>query len=224
MVGGDHRIPAPPHRYGPGPPVHRNDHEGAGHGHDSKMRAGGGVAGRFQPQPRTGDVRGPAGRSRPGAPGADPDRRPPGSRIFGTDHGLCGPFNDDVATHALAELDRLEPRPERRTVLDVGTRLADFLTERGQPLAAVLNAPSSLGGVTPLVQDLLVRIDQLRMKRERLRVLLVYNRHFAGPVGDGNRFQTGQRPLSTLCSRHARRVEGEGDVLQGREGGDKVEG
>ena len=100
--------------------------------------------------------------------------------IFGTDHGLCGPFNDDIATHALAELDRLEPRPACRTVLGVGTRLADLLTERGQPLAAVLNTPSSLGGVTPLVQDLLVRIDHLRVRQERLRVLIVYNRHLAG--------------------------------------------
>jgi F-type H+-transporting ATPase subunit gamma len=45
----------------------------------------------------------------------------------------------------------------------------------GQPLAVSLPAPSSLAGITPMVQDLLVHIEAWREKQGIEQILLFYN-------------------------------------------------
>ena len=51
--------------------------------------------------------------------------------VLGSDQGLCGRFNDQIASHALKILDRLEPKGEGRIVIGVGGRAASHLEERG---------------------------------------------------------------------------------------------
>jgi len=118
------------------------------------------------------------------ARGFGQERRTPGPRrsaafVFGSDHGLCGRFNDESAEFALERLDRLGVAPEDRVLAAVGARAAARLRDLDAPADTELAAPGSVAGLEEAVRDILVRVDRWREARGVWRVLLVYRRHRA---------------------------------------------
>lgn len=94
-----------------------------------------------------------------------PDRGPRGEGhrvlaiVFGSDQGLCGSFNEDVAEVVHGELGESVSRAD---VLPVGRRVADRLEGLGWTLPAPLAVPGSEPGLSDLVARLLVRIESWR--------------------------------------------------------------
>ncbi|NJN67586.1 MAG: F0F1 ATP synthase subunit gamma [Chloroflexaceae bacterium] len=121
-----------------------------------------------------------------------------GAVVFGSDYGMVGQFNEHIASYALDDLHRLQvtgakehgaPQPVTVTVLPpvaiaiaiaVGERVAGRLDDAGMAVNRTLAVPSSVGGITPLVQDLLVTIEAWRMQHGLNRLLLFYNRPRGG--------------------------------------------
>ena len=103
-----------------------------------------------------------------------------GAIVFGSDQGLCGRFNEQVADSALSALPTLEAEPERRCVFAVGTRMTSRLAEMGQAAEETLAMPASLNGVTLKVQDLLARIETWGEEHRLDRVMLFHNRLLSG--------------------------------------------
>jgi F-type H+-transporting ATPase subunit gamma len=95
--------------------------------------------------------------------------------VFGSDQGLCGSFNEQIAIHALTDLEQLAP-PERRTVIAVGVRAAARLEELGSRVDSITELPSSTSLLTSLVHELLVQLDERDAARHYDRVLLYCNR------------------------------------------------
>src|SRR5690606_34094672 len=102
---------------------------------------------------------------------ADPEPLPPDASaalvVFGSDRGLCGPFNDRMARAAAARLDGDAAR-ERTRVVAIGRRVASRLP-----------APSALATVEAWMASLLGVVDAWRAEGAAERLLLVYSR----PVG-----------------------------------------
>jgi F-type H+-transporting ATPase subunit gamma len=113
--------------------------------------------------------RGPAGAS-PGKAHA--------AIVFGSDHGLCGRFNDDVVEHALATLQPAPPAVEPTHVLAVGTLVAARLEPRGIVTGEVLALPGSTSRITETVRGILLRLDAWRAEGIGT-VRLIYNGHRA---------------------------------------------
>jgi len=103
---------------------------------------------------------------------------PTGLVVFGSDRGLCGPFNDRMARVASAHL-AAHAAAERTRVAAVGKRVASRLRVAGVNVAAQLAAPSSLSSVDAAVARLLDLVDGWRSEGVAERLLLVYSR----PVG-----------------------------------------
>jgi F-type H+-transporting ATPase subunit gamma len=105
---------------------------------------------------------------------------PPGERwgvvVFGSDQGMCGSFNEQVATYALEQIGTLPGRPEHRTVLTVGARVVGRLEDAGWAVGERFPLPGTVSGVTSAVQNVLLRIDQLRFQGGIDRFLLVHHR------------------------------------------------
>jgi F-type H+-transporting ATPase subunit gamma len=100
---------------------------------------------------------------------------PLGAVVFGSDQGMVGQFNQEVVDRASSVLKK-GPLGERDcTLLAIGRRVAARLDQAGQPLAVSLPVPSSLAGITPMVQDLLVHIEAWREKQGIEQILLFYN-------------------------------------------------
>lgn len=98
-----------------------------------------------------------------------------GLLLFGTDQGLCGQFNERITTEALSKLNGMHIRRAERVFLAVGERAAELLEDAAQPVEAVFSTPSSITDITPLVQDLLLKIDTWRSAREIDEIWLFHN-------------------------------------------------
>lgn len=94
-----------------------------------------------------------------------PTTGPVGVIVFGSDHGLCGQFNEQIVTYVLGQLEERQIAPSQRLVAAVGARLLPYLEIACQPIYTLLSLPSSLAGTPRLIQDLLGTIDQWRFRQ-----------------------------------------------------------
>lgn len=108
-----------------------------------------------------------------------PSRRA-GVIIFGSDQGLCGQLNEQIATHALRELAASGVGKASREVITVGQRVNDYVEDAGQPVAENLTNPSSTAGITPMVQELILILEDWHIKRRFEHVYLFYNEYLSG--------------------------------------------
>jgi F-type H+-transporting ATPase subunit gamma len=104
----------------------------------------------------------------------EPARRP-GIIVIGSDQGLCGGFNEQIAAYYLDARAAATATPHG-PVLAVGMRVAGRLEEAGVALEDVLLLPASSGLIAAIVQDLLVRIDRWRAGGAADGVLVYFNR------------------------------------------------
>jgi F-type H+-transporting ATPase subunit gamma len=85
--------------------------------------------------------------------------------LFGSDHGLCGQFNEQIVTYALGQLSQRQIQPSQCLVAAVGERLIPHLETAKQPIQRRFSLPSSLAGTTRLVQELLLTSQQWRFRQ-----------------------------------------------------------
>lgn len=100
-----------------------------------------------------------------------------GAVVFGSDQGMCGPLNDQIVTLAAGHLAASDIPRDDRVTLAVGMRAATRLEDHGESPEQTLPVPSSTAGITPLVQDLLVRIERWHAQRGVGRVVLFFSEH-----------------------------------------------
>lgn len=95
-----------------------------------------------------------------------------GAIVFGSDHGLCGRYNESIAAFAIEALENADDR----RILAVGSRIEAALRARGEDVEQLFFVPGSVTGITSTVQNLLLRIDDWRQAGVE-RVLLFHNVH-----------------------------------------------
>lgn len=100
--------------------------------------------------------------------------------VFGSDHGLCGRFNEIISDHALEHMASTGAGRESRKVLAVGARVAASLENAGQPAEEVFMVPGSADQITATVQQILLKIDQWRHQDGIRHVYLLFNGHAEG--------------------------------------------
>ena len=100
---------------------------------------------------------------------------PLGAIVFGSDQGMVGQFNQEITDHALKVLKKGPLGQRDCRLLAIGRRVAARLAQAGHQPAASLPVPGSLAGITPRVQELLVRIEAWREGRGIEQILLFYN-------------------------------------------------
>ena len=100
--------------------------------------------------------------------------------VFGSDHGLCGRFNEEISGHALQRLASTGVQPADRLVLAVGVRVAAGLEHAGQRIEEDFLVPGSADQITATVQRILLKVDEWRSEAAVERVFLFYNRRANG--------------------------------------------
>ncbi len=111
-----------------------------------------------------------------------PRRR--GVIVFGSDHGMCGALNDQIVSYAAAETEALEGERDDHLVLAVGARIAGRMEEAGRPAEEVFPVPTSAPGITSMVQDVLLKIDEWHGGRDVDRIDLFYSRRVFGAASE----------------------------------------
>jgi len=126
-------------------------------------------------------------RNRPQAVAAEPSsgqRR--GIIVFGSEQGMCGSFNEQVANFTLQHVGRPGARVEHRTVLVVGSRVVGRLEDAGCAVDERLTLPSSVSGITSAVHDVLLRVEELRFQKGVDQFFLIHHRP-STPTGSSPR-------------------------------------
>ncbi len=100
--------------------------------------------------------------------------------IFGSDQGLCGQFNQQIAAHALEYLDERQERSENLAIAAVGGRVIPLLETGGYSIAEYFALPNSASGITTVVQEILVKIEQWRAHQQIDRIVMFYNEPRSG--------------------------------------------
>lgn len=98
-----------------------------------------------------------------------------GAIVFGSDQGMCGQFNEQIAHYAVAQIHNLSISSTQLKVLTVGARVTPPLEAAGIAIEENFMMPSSLAGVTPVVQELLLHIEKWDSQRQTDQIILFYN-------------------------------------------------
>ena len=101
-----------------------------------------------------------------------------GAVIFGSDQGLCGSFNEKVAAFAVDKMSEFKHR--ERSVLAVGERVIPHLEEAGLSVETHLSFFGNHLGITQVMLDVLVTLEEWRMEKGIDRIVLFYNKSESG--------------------------------------------
>ena len=123
--------------------------------------------------------------------------------VFGSDQGMCGRFNQQVTEFVMHRLERLHKAvisqgltAYRPTLLVVGSRIADGLLAVNQSVGQCLPVPSSIGGITPLVQRVVLQLETWRQTGQVDHIWVFHNQPAGGTASTPTLLQL--FPLSYL--------------------------
>lgn len=97
-----------------------------------------------------------------------------GAVIFGSDQGLCGNFNERISEYALERLN--QSKPKDLTSLAVGEQVVVHLEKAGLPVETHFSIHGNHLGITQVMLEILVKIEEWRTKRGIDQITLFYNR------------------------------------------------
>jgi F-type H+-transporting ATPase subunit gamma len=117
--------------------------------------------------------------------------------VFGSDQGMVGQFNDDVALFAVQTMNDIKTRPDGRIFLSVGDRVSVRLEDLGQPVRGVLRVPSAVTGIGWVVQEILFTLDEWHSNEDVSHVFLFHHM----PTG-GSSSKPRSVPLLPVGGRH----------------------
>jgi F-type H+-transporting ATPase subunit gamma len=101
-----------------------------------------------------------------------------GAVVFGSDQGLVGRFNEVLVDFMVSKLAALPDGT--RKIWAVGERMHGLVADRGLDQAAPLSVPTSVYGITPLIGQILIAIEEAREKGEVMEVHLFHNHPESG--------------------------------------------
>ncbi len=99
--------------------------------------------------------------------------------VFGSDQGMCGQFNDRIVSFAIDNMNRIQ-KPESRILLGIGVRVATRLEGEKQPVEEQFSVPGSVEGIIPMVQKVLIRIEDLRSNKRIDQIVIFYHKRLSG--------------------------------------------
>ena len=105
-----------------------------------------------------------------------------GAVVFGSDQGLCGKFNEQIASFALAELAEMGYDDEETRAVAVGERVIGHLEDGGLSIEAQFSFSGDFLGITEVMGEVLVKIEEWRIEGGLDRIVLFYNRPESGPL------------------------------------------
>ncbi|MGA9097439.1 MAG: F0F1 ATP synthase subunit gamma [Methanotrichaceae archaeon] len=104
---------------------------------------------------------------------ADEEKRL-GVVVFGSDQGLAGRFNEQIAGYAIAKINEIENK--ERIALAVGERVVALLEGEGLHVETSLSFFEKTMGITQVMTDVLINIEEWRLRKGINQIILFYNR------------------------------------------------
>jgi F-type H+-transporting ATPase subunit gamma len=97
--------------------------------------------------------------------------------VFGSDQGLVGQFNDNLANFVSESINKL---PGKKEIWSVGERVQLLLLDRGYHVTKSYSVPNSVNAITPLAGQLLVESEKIQEEGGTDEVYVFHNQPKAG--------------------------------------------
>ncbi|MET3980987.1 F-type H+-transporting ATPase subunit gamma [Mucilaginibacter sp. UYP25] len=97
--------------------------------------------------------------------------------VFGSDLGLVGQFNDLLSGFVQQSLNAI---PGKKEVWVIGERIQALLADAGLNITKSYAVPVSIDAVTPLIQSLLIEIEEIRETRHLKQFYVFHNQPKTG--------------------------------------------
>ncbi|MDY6941699.1 MAG: F0F1 ATP synthase subunit gamma [Pseudomonadota bacterium] len=123
--------------------------------------------------------------------------------VMGSDHGLCGRFNEDLCHEVATDIQQHRKTGGTARLLVVGDRAGAHLEALGYPPETILMTPSAASAITTTVTELLIQLDQWQQAAKLDTVWLFHNRRTASSVHFPTRI-----PLLPVDPAHLREIAG----------------
>lgn len=94
--------------------------------------------------------------------------------VFGSDRGMCGQFNERIGQFAVDQLNTDAISADRVSILCVGDRAGAYLERAGWSVESRLVVPSSIAGVVPVVQAIVLSLEAWRTSQQVDRISIVH--------------------------------------------------
>ncbi len=111
-----------------------------------------------------------------------------GAVIFGSDQGLVGQFNEQLAEFVSTTLAAL---PGKKTIWVVGERMQSRIADAHLPIAGTFATPNSVAAIVPLIGQILTEVETSREAGNVVQFYLFHNR----PLSEASYQPTSQRIL-----------------------------
>jgi F-type H+-transporting ATPase subunit gamma len=95
--------------------------------------------------------------------------------VFGSDHGLCGRFNEQISRFARTEMRERSLVAGDGSYLAVGVQAASRLEAMGEEISECFYLPGAVSGLTATAHSVLLKIDEWQAAQGIARVLLFHN-------------------------------------------------
>lgn len=96
-----------------------------------------------------------------------------GALIFGSDQGLVGQFNEQLADFVNATLTSL---PGEKTIWVVGERMQSRIVDTGLTSAGLFDTPNSVAAIVPLIGQILTEVETQREAGKVVQFYLFHNK------------------------------------------------
>ena len=103
-----------------------------------------------------------------------------GAVVFGSDHGLCGRFNEDLADYVRERLEEAADAGEVPRLIAVGARVRSLLENAGLPIEQEMAVPGSAESITHTVRRILPTVDAWQNEAGGQRLYLFHNHPLSG--------------------------------------------
>ncbi|MDR9402887.1 MAG: Na+-translocating F1F0-ATP synthase, F1 subunit gamma [Halothece sp. Uz-M2-17] len=108
--------------------------------------------------------------------------------IFGSDRGLCGQFNERIASFALSELEKLGLNNDPLIAI-AGERLLTPLESENKVIYQQFAVPAAVDAIVDLTAEILLAIEEWQLHKQVDRVILYYNEPSTGTTYNPCQFQ-----------------------------------
>jgi F-type H+-transporting ATPase subunit gamma len=102
-----------------------------------------------------------------------------GAIIFGSDQGLCGQFNEQIAQSARESLKQFSPS-KPILIAPVGSRLLPHLQTTHYQITDLFTLPTSAISISETVRDILLVLEGWQQREQIGKILLFYNQPTSG--------------------------------------------
>ena len=100
--------------------------------------------------------------------------------VFGSDWGMCGQFNERIASYVVEKIENWSLSAENRLILAIGSKVCDRLEAAGHKCEACFTLPSSIGGITSTIQEMVLILERWRRENLVEGILVIYNQIATG--------------------------------------------